>query len=148
MFQVIATTTRKRNTTQNWDLRIKNDRLEFSQTFFGLNNMQNNELTFGKSNDTYLLMVSSEGQFYKKTARGENKSKTFSNITLITYLTPLGTSFKLEVFEKNENATFFKFTPIEPEDDEEAVQTPEETSEEVFVDAPIDLRDPFDNVIY
>ena len=128
MFQVIATTTRKRNTTQNWDLRIKNDRLEFSQTFFGLNNMQNNELTFGKSSDTYLLMVSSEGQFYKKTARGENKSKTFSNITLITYLTPIGTSFKLEVFEKNENATFFKFTAIEPEDDEEAqveVEIPE-----------------------
>ena len=49
MFQVIATTTRKRTSTQNWDLRIKNDKLEFSQTFFGLNNMQNNELTFGKS---------------------------------------------------------------------------------------------------
>jgi hypothetical protein len=90
--------------------------------------MQNNELTFGKSNDTYLLMVSPEGQFYKKTARGENKSKIFSNITLITYLTPIGTSFKLEVFEKNERATFYKFTAIEPEDDEEAqieVETPE-----------------------
>jgi hypothetical protein len=118
MFQVIATTTRKRNTTQNWDLRIKNDRLEFSQTFFGLNNMQNNELTFGKSNDTYLLMVSPEGQFYKKTARGENKSKTFSNITLITYLTPLGSTFKLDVFEKNETGTFYKFVAIEPQEEE------------------------------
>jgi hypothetical protein len=118
MFQVIATTTRKRNTTQNWDLRIKNDRLEFSQTFFGLNNMQNNELTFGKSNDTYLLMVSPEGQFYKKTARGENKSKTFSNITLITYLTPLGNTFKLDVFEKNETGTFYKFVAIEPQEEE------------------------------
>jgi hypothetical protein len=137
MFQVIATTTRKRNTTQNWDLRIKNDRLEFSQTFFGLNNMQNNELTFGKSIDTYLLMVSSEGQFYKKTARGENKSKTFSNITLITYLTPLGTSFKLEVFEKNENATFFKFTPIVPEDDEEAQVEVESPEVEPHTEGPI-----------
>jgi hypothetical protein len=118
MFQVIATTTRKRNTTQNWDFRIKNDRLEFSQTFFGLNNMQNNELTFGKSNDTYLLMVSPEGQFYKKTARGENKSKTFSNITLITYLTPLGNTFKLDVFEKNETGTFYKFVAIEPQEEE------------------------------
>ena len=137
MFQVIATTTRKRTSTQNWDLRIKNDKLEFSQTFFGLNNMQNNELTFGKSNDTYLLIVSPEGQFYKKTARGENKSKTFSNITLITYLTPLGTTFKLEVFEKNDNATFFKFTPIEQEDDDEAqveVETPEV---EPHTEAPI-----------
>ena len=128
MFQVIATTTRKRTSTQNWDLRIKNDRLEFSQTFFGLNNMQNNELTFGKSNDIYLLMVSPNGQFYKKTARGENKSKTFSNITLITYLTPLGTSFKLEVFEKNDAGTFYKFVAITPEDDEETqveVETPE-----------------------
>jgi hypothetical protein len=144
MFQVIATTTRKRTSTQNWDLRIKNDRLEFSQTFFGLNNMQNNELTFGKSNDIYLLMVSPNGQFYKKTARGENKSKTFSNITLITYLTPIGTSFKLEVFEKNDAGTFYKFVAITPEDDEEAVEIPEEVS----VDAPIDVRDPFDNVIY
>jgi hypothetical protein len=124
MFQVIATTTRKRNTTQNWDLRIKNDRLEFSQTFFGLNNMQNNELTFGKSNDTYLLMVSPNGQFYKKTARGENKSKTFSNITLITYLTPLGNTFKLEVFEKNESGTFYKFVAIEPQ--EEEVEEPQQ----------------------
>ena len=118
MFQVIATTTRKRNTTQNWDLRIKNDRLEFSQTFFSLNDMQNNELTFGKSNDTYLLMIAPNGQFYKKTARGENKSKTFSNITLITYLTPLGNTFKLEVFEKNESGTFYKFVAIEPQEEE------------------------------
>ena len=127
MFQVIATTTRKRNTTQNWDLRIKNDRLEFSQTFFGLNDMQNNELTFGKSNDTYLLMIAPNGQFYKKTARGENKSKTFSNITLITYLTPLGSTFKLEVFEKNESGTFYKFVAIEPQE-EEVEETQQETT--------------------
>lgn len=124
MFQVIATTTRKRNTTQNWDLRIKNDRLEFSQTFFGLNDMQNNELTFGKSNDTYLLMVSPNGQFYKKTARGENKSKTFSNPTLCQYLNPLGNTFKLEVFESNDMGKFYKFVAIEPQ--EEEVEEPQQ----------------------
>jgi hypothetical protein len=118
MFQVIATTTRKRNTTQNWDIRIKNDRLEFSQTFFGLNNMQNNELTFGKSNDTYLLMIAPNGQFYKKTARGENKSKTFSNITLLAYLAPFGNTFKLEVFENNDMGKFYKFVAIEPQEEE------------------------------
>lgn len=122
MFQVIATTTRKRNTTQNWDLRIKNDRLEFSQTFFGLNDMQNNELTFGKSNDTYLLMVSPNGQFYKKTARGENKSKTFSNPTLCQYLNPLGNTFKLEVFESNDMGKFYKFVAIEVQEEEEPQQ--------------------------
>lgn len=124
MFQVIATTTRKRNTTQNWDLRIKNDRLEFSQTFFSLNDMQNNELTFGKSNDTYLLMVSPNGQFYKKTARGENKSKTFSNPTLCQYLNPLGNTFKLEVFESNDMGKFYKFVAIEPQ--EEEVEEPQQ----------------------
>jgi hypothetical protein len=118
MFQVIATTTRKRNTTQNWDLRIKNDRLEFSQTFFGLNDMQNNELTFGKSNDTYLLLVSANGQFYKKTTRGENKSKTFSNPTLCEYLNPIGNTFKLEVFESNDMGKFYKFVAIEPQEEE------------------------------
>jgi hypothetical protein len=86
--------------------------------------MQNNELTFGKSNDTYLLMVSPNGQFYKKTARGENKSKTFSNITLITYLTPLGNTFKLEVFEKNDMGKFYKFVAIEPQEEEETVLEP------------------------
>lgn len=124
MFQVIATTTRKRNTTQNWDLRIKNDRLEFSQTFFSLNDMQNNELTFGKSNDTYLLMVSPNGQFYKKTARGENKSKTFSNPTLCQYLNPLGNTFKLEVFESNDMGKFYKFVAIEVQ--EEEVEEPQQ----------------------
>ena len=124
MFQVIATTTRKRNTTQNWDLRIKNDRLEFSQTFFSLNDMQNNELTFGKSNDTYLLMVSPNGQFYKKTARGENKSKTFSNPTLCQYLNPIGSTFKLEVFESNDMGKFYKFVAIEPQ--EEEVEEPQQ----------------------
>lgn len=122
MFQVIATTTRKRNTTQNWDLRIKNDRLEFSQTFFSLNDMQNNELTFGKSNDTYLLMVSPNGQFYKKTARGENKSKTFSNPTLCQYLNPIGSTFKLEVFESNDMGKFYKFVAIEVQEEEEPQQ--------------------------
>ena len=122
MFQVIATTTRKRNTTQNWDLRIKNDRLEFSQTFFGLNDMQNNELTFGKSNDIYLLLVSANGQFYKKTARGENKSKTFSNPTLCEYLNPLGNTFKLEVFESNDMGKFYKFVAIEVQEEEEPQQ--------------------------
>ena len=144
MFQVIATTTRRSRKTQAWDLRAKNDRLEFSQTFFSLNDMQNNELTFGKSNDTYLLLISPNGQFYKKTKRGENKSKTFSNPTLYQHLMSQGSLFKLEVFEKNEVGTFYKFVAIEPEDDEEAV----ETQEEVSVDAPIDVRDPFDNVIY
>ena len=126
MFQVIATTSRKKKTS-NWDLRVKNGKLELSQTFFSLNNMNENELTFGKSNDTYLLLASPTGQFYKRTKRGENKSKTFTNITLSTYLQDLGTTFKLEVFEKNDAGTFFKFTPIvpTPEDDEEAVVTPE-----------------------
>jgi hypothetical protein len=113
MFQVIATTTRKRNTTQDWDLRIKNEKLEFSQTFFALQNLQNNELTFGKSNDVYLLLVSPTGQFYKKTQRGENKSRTFSNPTLIQHLNTTGnTAFKLEVFEKDANGTYFKFVPL------------------------------------
>jgi hypothetical protein len=80
--------------------------------------MQNNELTFGKSNDTYLLMVSPEGQFYKKTARGENKSKTFSNPTLCQYLTSVGNTFKLEVFENNESGKFYKFVAIEPQEEE------------------------------
>jgi hypothetical protein len=124
MFQVIATTTRKRNTTQNWDLRIKNDRLEFSQTFFGLNDMQNNELTFGKSSDTYLLLVSANGQFYKKTSRGENKSKTFSNPTLCEYLNPIGNTFKLEVFESNDMGKFYKFVAIEVQ--EEEVEEPQQ----------------------
>ena len=122
MFQVIATTSRKSRKTQSWDLRAKNDRLEFSQTFFSLNNMQNNELTFGKSNDTYLLLISPNGQFYKKTKRGENKSRTFSNPTLYQHLISLGNLFKLEVFQKDETGTYCKFTAIttDPEDDEEA----------------------------
>jgi hypothetical protein len=115
MFQVIATTTRKRNTTQNWDLRVKNDKIELSQTFFSLNDMQNNELTFGKSIDTYLLLISPKGQFYKKTARGENKSRTFSNPTLYQHLISQGTIFKLEVFQKDENGTYCKFTPLSTE---------------------------------
>jgi hypothetical protein len=128
MFQVIATTTRRSKKTQSWDLRAKNDRLEFSQTFFSLNELQNNELTFGKSNDTYLLLISPNGQFYKKTARGENKSRTFSNPTLYQYLISVGNVFKLEVFQKDEVGTYYKFTPITPEDDEEAQEvTPEVT---------------------
>jgi len=118
MFQVIATTTRRSKKTQNWDLRVKNDRIEFSQTFFALNDMQNNELTFGKSNDTYLLLISPNGQFYKKTARGENKSKTFSNPTLCQYLTSVGNTFKLEVFENNESGKFYKFVSITPQEEE------------------------------
>lgn len=146
MFQVIATTTRKSRKTQSWDLRAKNDRLEFSQTFFSLNELQNNELTFGKSNDTYLLLISPNGQFYKKTKRGENKSRTFSNPTLYQYLISLGSLFKLEIFQKDETGTYCKFVAIEPEDDEEAV----ETSEEVSVDnTPIeDRRDNFHNYIH
>jgi hypothetical protein len=128
MFQVIATTTRKSRKTQSWDLRAKSERLEFSQTFFSLNELQNNELTFGKSNDTYLLLISPNGQFYKKTARGENKSRTFSNPTLYQYLISVGNVFKLEVFQKDEVGTYYKFTPITPEDDEEAQEvTPEVT---------------------
>lgn len=118
MFQVIATTTRRSKKTQNWDLRVKNDRIEFSQTFFSLNDMQNNELTFGKSNDTYLLLVSPNGQFYKKTARGENKSKSFSNPTLYQYLIAEGNQFKLEVFENNEIGKFYKFVAITPQEEE------------------------------
>lgn len=140
MFQVIATTTRRSKKTQSWDLRAKNDRLEFSQTFFSLNDMQNNELTFGKSNDTYLLLVSPTGQFYKKTARGENKSKTFSNPTLYQYLISVGNLFKLEVFQKDETGTYFKFTPITPEDDEEAVETPEEVSVDTTIDNQYSLN--------
>ena len=145
MFQVIATTTRRSKKTQSWDLRAKNDRLEFSQTFFSLSELQNNELTFGKSNDTYLLLISPNGQFYKKTARGENKSRTFSNPTLYQYLTSIGNVFKLEVFQKDEVGTYYKFVAIEPEDDEEAIEIPEE----VAVDnTPIDRRENFSNYIY
>lgn len=131
MFQVIATTSRKSRKTQSWDLRAKNERLEFSQTFFSLNNLQNNELTFGKSNDTYLLLVSPNGQFYKKTARGENKSKSFSNPTLYQYLTSIGNVFKLEVFQKDEVGTYFKFIPITPE------EVVEEEEVEVHTEGPI-----------
>jgi hypothetical protein len=147
MFQVIATTTRRSRKTQMWDLRAKNDRLEFSQTFFSLNELQNNELTFGKSNDTYLLLISPNGQFYKKTARGENKSRTFSNPTLYQHLISLGSLFQLEVFQRDETGIYYKFVAIpSPEDDEEAV---EETPEEVSVDnTPIDRRDNFNNYIY
>jgi len=148
MFQVIATTTRRSKKTQSWDLRAKNDRLEFSQTFFSLNDMQNNELTFGKSNDIYLLLISPNGQFYKKTNRGENKSRTFSNPTLYQHLISQGSLFKLEIFQKDETGTYCKFVSISPEDDEEAVETPEEISEEVSVDTPIDRRDNFNNYIY
>jgi len=128
MFQVIATTTRRFKKTHVWDLRAKNDRLEFSPTFFNLSELQNNELTFGKSNDTYLLLISPNGQFYKKSSRGENKSRIFSNPTLYQYLTSIGNVFKLEVFQKDETGTYYKFTPITPEDDEEAQEvTPEVT---------------------
>jgi hypothetical protein len=140
MFQVIATTTRRSKKTQSWDLRAKNDRLEFSQTFFSLNDMQNNELTFGKSNDIYLLLISPNGQFYKKTKRGENKSRTFSNPTLYQYLISIGTSFKLEVFQKDETGTYCKFMPISPEDDEEAVEIPEEVSVDTVIDNQYSLN--------
>jgi hypothetical protein len=80
--------------------------------------MQNNELTFGKSNDTYLLLISPNGQFYKKTKRGENKSKSFSNPTLYQHLISEGSLFKLEVFQKDENGTYCKFVAIEPEEEE------------------------------
>jgi hypothetical protein len=142
MFQVIATTTRKSRKTQSWDLRTKNDRIEFSQTFFSLNELQNNELTFGKSNDTYLLLVSPNGQFYKKTARGENKSKTFSNPTLYQHLISLGNLFKLEVFQKDETGTYYKFTAVtlSPEDDEEAVEIPEEVSVDTTIDNQYSLN--------
>lgn len=144
MFQVIATTTRRSRKTQMWDLRAKNDRLEFSQTFFHLNDLQNNELTFGKSNDTYLLLISPNGQFYKKTKRGENKSRTFSNPTLYQHLISLGSLFQLEVFQRDEVGIYYKFVAIEPED------TEEETSEEVATDnTPIeDRREDFSNYIY
>jgi hypothetical protein len=141
MFQVIATTTRRSRKTQMWDLRAKNDRLEFSQTFFSLNELQNNELTFGKSNDTYLLLISPNGQFYKKTARGENKSRTFSNPTLYQHLISLGSLFQLEVFQRDETGIYYKFVAIpSPEDDEEAVETPEEISVDTTIDNQYSLN--------
>ena len=125
MFQVIATTTRK-SKTQNWDLRTKNGRIEFSNTFFSLNDLQNNELTFGKSNDTYLLMISTNGQFYKKTKRGENKSKIFSNPTISAYLQDIGDTFKMEVYNKDENgATYYKFVAVTPEEEVEVTEIDE-----------------------
>jgi hypothetical protein len=124
MFQVIATTTRKAK-TQNWDLRTKNGRIEFSQTFFGLNDLQNNELTFGKSNDTYLLMISPNGQFYKKTKRGENKSKIFSNPTISTYLQDIGETFKMEFYNQDESGIYYKFVAVTPEEEQEVIEIDE-----------------------
>jgi hypothetical protein len=131
MFEIITTNQKKKNPS-DYDLRITGgDKIEFSPEFFEARNLNNNALNYGKIGDGFGFQITPEGAIFKKREGAVNKSKSFSNPTILAKLKEYGVSkFTL----RNVSEGVYVFAPIYNTTSTEVVA--EETVERPVAEQP------------